>query len=130
MHVAGLLADLGLELDPTAAAPDRPPVRFAHLDDDEQAALAAAEPGYRRILCRCEFVTEGEVREAVHRGAHTLDGVKFRTRVGTGLPGRVLHRPGRLEVLATELDVCPTRPSPSGVGVGWCLERDDVEAGL
>ncbi len=131
VHVAGLLADLGLELDPHGEPPRiAPPVRFAHLDDDEQAALAAAEPGYRRILCRCEFVTEGEVREAVHRGAHTLDGVKFRTRVGMGRCQGGFCTDRCLEVLATELDVPYTSLTKRGGGSWLVLERDDVEAGL
>ncbi len=36
-----------------------------------------------RILCQCGKITEGEVRDAVARGAKTLDGVK--RRIGTGL---------------------------------------------
>ncbi len=42
-------------------------------------------PEYRRILCRCEQVTEGEIRDAIQRGAVTLDGVKRRTGSGMGL---------------------------------------------
>ena len=60
------------------------PVHFAELARDEQIALAERDPRYRRIACRCEFVTEGEVLDAIGRGARTLDGVKFRTRAGMG----------------------------------------------
>lgn len=60
------------------------PIHFAALSTEEQIALAAADPRYRRMVCRCEFVTEGEVLDAIGRGATTLDGIKLRTRAGMG----------------------------------------------
>ncbi|MBW1705393.1 MAG: FAD-dependent oxidoreductase [Deltaproteobacteria bacterium] len=46
--------------------------------------LIGKDPCYGNVVCRCETVTEGEIAEAVKRGATTLDGVKFRTRAGMG----------------------------------------------
>jgi glycerol-3-phosphate dehydrogenase len=66
--------------------------------------LLKQDPGYGRVVCRCEKVTEGEIVEAVRRGASTLDGIKFRTRAGMGrcqgnyCTSRVSH------VLARELN--------------------------
>lgn len=60
------------------------PIHFAALDTPHQQALAARDPNYGRIVCRCETVTEAEVCEAIRRGARTLDGIKFRTRAGMG----------------------------------------------
>ena len=37
------------------------------------------------LICRCEEVTEEEVRQAVRDGADTISGVKRRTRAGMGL---------------------------------------------
>ena len=37
------------------------------------------------IICRCEEVTAGEIREACHCGASSVDGVKRMTRAGKGL---------------------------------------------
>jgi bacterioferritin-associated ferredoxin len=37
------------------------------------------------IICRCEEVTEAEIRRAVRDGAHTIGDVKRRTRAGMGL---------------------------------------------
>jgi len=80
------LRDDGLELvakdDFEARVPE--PVRFAELSYAEQRSLVARDPAYARLVCRCEIVTEGEVRDAIDRGARTLDGLKFRTRVGMG----------------------------------------------
>ena len=36
------------------------------------------------IVCRCEMVSAKEIRDAVARGAKTMDGVKFRTRAQAG----------------------------------------------
>ncbi len=59
-------------------------VRSAALGDEERAALIEASPEYGRVICRCRGVTEGEVREAIRRGAVTLDGVKRRVGAGMG----------------------------------------------
>ncbi len=37
------------------------------------------------IICRCEEVTEEEIREAIRAGAKSVDAVKRRTRAGMGL---------------------------------------------
>lgn len=50
----------------------------------ERNTLIAADPEYGEIVCRCEQVTRGEIRDAVRRGAKTLDGIKFRTRSQMG----------------------------------------------
>lgn len=42
------------------------------------------DPGYAKLICRCENVTEAEVSEAVKRGHTCMDAVKFMTRAGTG----------------------------------------------
>ena len=84
--VLDALRDDGLELvakddfEPGVPAP----VRFAELSYAEQRSLVARDPAYARLVCRCEIVTEGEVRDAIERGARTLDGIKFRTRAGMG----------------------------------------------
>jgi glycerol-3-phosphate dehydrogenase len=46
--------------------------------------LLGEDPSYGRVICRCEKVSEGEIVEAIRRGATTLDGVKFRTRACMG----------------------------------------------
>ena len=85
-RVVAMLADEGLELESDDAFEEgvEPPVHVAELDLAELAALAARDPRYARIACRCENVTEGEVLDAVARGGRTLDGIKFRTRAGMG----------------------------------------------
>lgn len=60
-----------------------PPVNVSVLSFEEWQALAEKNPAYGRIVCRCGGVTEGEIAEAVRRGAKTVDGVK--RRVGTAM---------------------------------------------
>ncbi len=46
-----------------------------------------------RVICRCEEITESEIRAAARDGARTLAGLKRRTRAGMGLcQGRTCQR--------------------------------------
>ena len=51
---------------------------------EERKALAEEDPAYGRVICRCETVTEGEIRDAVLSGAETLEGIKLRCGAGMG----------------------------------------------
>jgi NAD(P)H-nitrite reductase large subunit len=45
------------------------------------------------IVCRCEEITAGQIREAIREGAVDVSGVKRRTRAGMGLcQGRTCER--------------------------------------
>jgi glycerol-3-phosphate dehydrogenase len=59
---------------------------FREMNDDEKDAYIKEHPAYGKIVCRCEKVSEGEIRDAIHRNppAHDIDGVKRRTRSGMG----------------------------------------------
>lgn len=59
------------------------PISVRHLSFEDRAKLAEKNPAYAKIICRCGDVTEGEVIDAIRRGAVTIDAVKH--RVGTGL---------------------------------------------
>ncbi|MEA3238778.1 MAG: NAD(P)/FAD-dependent oxidoreductase [Candidatus Bipolaricaulota bacterium] len=73
----------------------------------ERDALIEVDPLYGRVVCQCNQVTEGEIVEAIHRGAHTLDGVKFRTRAGFGRCQGGFCTDKILLILARELGVSP-----------------------
>ncbi len=77
---------------------------FASLSREEQAALAAENPAYGRIICRCEQVTEGELLDAIHRplGARSMDGLKRRTRAGMGRCQAGFCTPKAAQILARE----------------------------
>lgn len=108
--------------------PGRPaPVRLRELDDEARARLAEADPAYRRVVCRCELVTEAEVVDAIRRGARTLDGVKLRTRAGMGRCQGGFCSPKVLAILARELGLPYTALTKRGPGseivVGDLAER-------
>ena len=46
--------------------------------------LIKKDPSYGDVVCRCEMVSAREVKEAIERGAKTMDGIKFRTRAQAG----------------------------------------------
>ena len=79
------------------------------LAPEELAALVARDPSFGRVICRCEGVTEGEIRAAVRArvGARTLDGIKRRTRSGMGRCQGGFCTPRLIEILGAELGLPP-----------------------
>lgn len=73
--------------------------------DDETQSLITNHPQFGHFICRCEHVSEGEVIEAIHRGASTLDGIKYRTRAGMGRCQGGFCTPHLLHLLAHETGV-------------------------
>lgn len=84
--VIEILDELGAGVEPNPRfRPDiDEPVHVAALTTVQRAELVDLDRRYAHVVCRCELVTEGEIDDAVARGARTLDGLKFRTRAGMG----------------------------------------------
>ena len=61
-------------------------LRMSELSIEEKNKLISQKPAYGKMVCKCEFVTEGEIIDAIKRplGATTIDGVKRRTRAMMG----------------------------------------------
>ena len=89
---------------------------FREMNDEERRAAIAENPDYAKIVCRCEQVTEAEIRDAIRRplGARNVNAVKMRTRAGMGrcqggfCQGRVV------EILCEELGITPLQVTQSG----------------
>ena len=79
--------------------------RFLYLDMAERRKLAENDPAYAQIVCRCETVTEGQVLEAIRRGARTVTAVKMMTRAGTGRCQGGFCCPRVAEILSRELGI-------------------------
>ncbi|MBQ7155252.1 MAG: NAD(P)/FAD-dependent oxidoreductase [Synergistaceae bacterium] len=77
--------------------------RFLYMDMESRKALAEKDPAYAQIVCRCETVTEGQVLEAIRRGARTVTAVKMMTRAGTGRCQGGFCCPRVAEILSREL---------------------------
>ena len=79
--------------------------RFLYLSMEEREELAKKDPAYAQIVCRCETVTEGQVLEAIRRGARTITAVKMMTRAGTGRCQGGFCCPRVAEILSRELNI-------------------------
>jgi len=105
---------LNLEEKPNFDPYRKAPPAFSQLSEEQQKELIAKEPKYGHVVCRCETVTEGEVVEAICRGATTLDGVKFRTRAGMGRCQGGFCTPRVVKILARELGLPEEEVSKKG----------------
>ena len=76
---------------------------------EDLAELVERDPSFGRVVCRCESVTEGEIRAAIRArvGARTLDGIKRRTRSGMGRCQGGFCTPRLIEILGAELGLPP-----------------------
>ena len=99
----------------------------AALPAAERAAAIARDPAYGKIVCRCETVSEAEIRAAIRCriGARTLDGVKRRTRAGMGRCQGGFCTPRIIAILCEELGL-----EPEGLEQGVYLSTDRVSLDL
>ena len=119
LDVARMIAD---KLDLTVNA-DFDPYRNGIADplklpDDSLNELIRVRPDYGRIICRCESITEGQIRDAIRRspGARSLDGVKRRIRAGMGRCQGGFCSPAVMEILADELKTDISEVTKKGKG--------------
>ena len=96
-------------------APKRKKPFFA-MSDEERAEAVKENPLYGNLVCRCEVVTEAEIREAIRRpvGATSIDGVKRRTRSGMGRCQGGFCSGKVAEILADELGIPLTQVTKNG----------------
>lgn len=124
-----ILADEGLGLtERDDWDPQLPhPIRFATISTEDQIALAEKDPAFAHLVCRCEYVTEAEITEAIRRGACTLDGLKFRTRAGMGRCQGGFCTWRCMELLSDRLDIPVTDLTKRGEGSWIVTEREGEE---
>ena len=86
------------------------------MDFASRQDLIARDPAYGQVICRCEGVTEGEIRDAIRRvpGARSLDGIKRRVRAGMGRCQGGFCGPKVMELLSRELHVPITALTKGG----------------
>ncbi len=78
--------------------------------------LIKKDKAYGDIVCRCEMVSAREVRDAIKRGARTLDGIKFRTRAQAGRCHGGFCTTRIMKIMAEELNIPLTEITKRGVG--------------
>ena len=108
-YVVQILKEEGLDLIDNE---DFNPIRkkekpFSHMTKEEKSELIKKDDRYKKIICRCENVTEGEIVDAINRpcGARTVDGVKRRVRPGMGRCQGGFCGPRVIEILSRELNI-------------------------
>jgi glycerol-3-phosphate dehydrogenase len=86
LMVAGILKDNGLSMRKKFIfhAHRKRTIHLFAIPLGRTKKLIKKDPSYGDVICRCEMVSAKEVREAIKRGARTMDGVKFRTRAQAG----------------------------------------------
>ena len=121
---------LSLRKKENLVPPRRPKKPFHDMTDEERAEAVQSDPAYGNIVCRCEVVTEAEIREAIRRpvGARSVDGVKRRTRAGMGRCQGGFCSPRVAQIIAEETGV-PLR-SVTKCGGESLLLVDTVESFL
>lgn len=89
---------------------------FREMNEEERKAAIARNPDYAKIVCRCEQVTEAEIRDAIRRpvGARSVGAVKMRTRAGMGRCQGGFCQNRVVEILCEELGISPLEVTQSG----------------
>lgn len=105
---------------------------FREMTNEERADAIKHDPAYGRIVCRCESVSEAEIRAAIRCriGARTLDGVKRRTRAGMGRCQCGFCTPRIVEILCEELKCAPEAVTKFGGGSNLLTTPDARSATL
>jgi len=116
---AELLENSGLVLHrKTCFHNERKVVRLHKLTPDEKAKLVKSDPAYGRIICRCEVVSEGEIRDALNSPIppRSVDAAKRRCGAGMGRCQGGFCSPLVLEMLAKHYNCGPTEIPQDGAG--------------
>ncbi len=115
--VAEILKDkMQLSPNPDFNGTRKGPVNPNELSKEERIRLIEENPSYGNIICRCEMITEGEIKDAINRplGARSLDGVKRRTRAGMGRCQSGFCSPRTMEILHRECQIPMEEITKSG----------------
>lgn len=126
LELASKIADK-LNAEPAKDFKEPPPpiISFRESSNEERRRLISEDPAYGRLICRCEQVSEAEIRSSIRRpaGARTVDAVKRRTRAGMGRCQGGFCLPNVVRILAEELDLELTEITKYGkdsrILTGW-----------
>lgn len=87
----------------------RPYICVAKMDDQELNDLIAKDPDYGEVICNCEKVTLGEIKDVLSRSVAptSIKGIKKRTRAGFGKCQGGFCQPKVLLALAKHYGISP-----------------------
>lgn len=133
LMVADILKKNGLSLRKKWFFKSRrtPTTHLFTLPFDKIREIIKRDPSYGEIVCRCEMVSAKEVRDAIRRGARTLDGIKFRTRAQAGRCHGGFCTTRIMKIMHEELGIPFTEISKRGKGSELVVEvrgeREEVK---
>ena len=117
-YTVQLLWELGLKASPKADwnGTRENPHAFREMNDSQKDAYIKEHPAYGKIVCRCETISEGEIRDSIRRnpGARDIDGVKRRTRAGMGRCQGGFCMPMVMQLLAEENQISMEQVTKKG----------------
>ena len=84
----------------------KPFINMEKMSEEEINELIKKDPSFGRIVCRCEKISEGQIRDVINRkcGARTIKAVKMRCRPGMGRCQGGFCEPEVVKILARELN--------------------------
>lgn len=87
----------------------REKIVFEELSLEEKNAVISKDENYGRVICRCETITEGEIRAAAHSPIPpvSVDGIKRRCNAGMGRCQGGFCGPRVVDILAEEAHKSP-----------------------
>lgn len=96
-----------------------------NLSLSDRDSLIKEDSAYGEILCRCEEVSLGEIRDALHSAvpATTVDGVKRRVRAGAGRCHGGFCLPKVINTMAQEMGVSLLDITKKGDGSNILLDK-------
>lgn len=119
-YVIELLKNIGLTLNQKKDfCPTRKdPHFFRKMTDEEKQEYIMSHPDFGKIVCRCEEITEGEIKFAINQNpkATDVDGVKRRTRSGMGRCQGGFCSSYVLKILAKENNIAMEDVTKKGLG--------------
>lgn len=110
----GVAAEKNERFDPVRPAP----VCTKNLSAEQLDRVIKQNPDFGKIVCRCEQVSLGEVKQAVNNplGVATVDGVKRRVRAGMGRCQGGFCMPAVVKTIAEEkgIEYCEVEKGDAG----------------
>ena len=87
---------------------------MSHINDrSRDIGVFVPEADDDLIICRCEEITKGEIRQAVHAGMYTVTEVRRFLRCGMGLcQGQTCAKHVK-NIIASELQISPAELEPA-----------------
>lgn len=106
-YLADLICDLngGFEKNKEFNPENEKNPNIMELSEEELSRLIKEHPDYAKIICRCETVSEAEIKNAIKNGMHSLDAVKLYTRAGMGRCAGGFCAPRLLEIISAETGI-------------------------